>query len=74
MEILRKKKGRRKMERERLKLLLSECTAKQRAMFLHIYPEGVDKMPKRQLPLAILQVQNTIRRNKLKGETDGEET
>ena len=62
------------MERQRLKELLKQCTAEQRAMFLHIYPEGADKMPKRQIPLAILQVKNTIRRNRLKGEINGEET
>lgn len=49
--------------RDLLKDLLNQCTEKQQAFFLRMYPDGVDGMPKEKIPRAIEQVEATIKKN-----------
>lgn len=53
--------------RDTLKDLLSQCTEKQQAFFLRMYPEGIDKMSESKIANAIDQCERTVIKNKQGG-------
>ncbi len=55
-----------KYKREVLKELLSQCTEKQQEFFDHMYIYGIDHMPKDKINWAIIQCENTIKKNNSK--------
>ena len=50
-----------------LKELFYQCTEKQQEFFDHLYPYGIDHIPKEKLDWAIQQCENTIKENIKKG-------
>jgi len=51
-------------ERDTLKELLNQCTESQQALFIKMYPGGPYKIPRKKIPRAIQQCENTIIKNK----------
>ena len=49
-----------------LKELFYQCTEKQQEFFDHLYPYGIDHIPKEKLEWAIIQCENTIQKNNSK--------
>jgi hypothetical protein len=59
-------------ERKCLKDLLHQCTEKQQAFFLRLYPEGPDLMAREKISRAIEQCEATIKKNETKSKGEKE--